>query len=83
MDAATREGPPPPELQLAWMCGEHHLPDAGGIFDQDAKTIYSMRSAENIYRVLTRMRGLKGAEIHRLTDGERVLIRRLREGGYW
>lgn len=83
VDAAIDDGPPPPELQLAWMCGEYHLPEHGGIYDQDAKTFYSMRSAENIYRVLGKMRNLKGADIHRLTDGERKLIKRLRDGGYW
>jgi hypothetical protein len=67
---------------MAWMCGEHHLPKAGGIEDQDYKQIRLMRASENIYRVMDRMRNLQGAQIHSLTATERKLIKGLREGGY-
>lgn len=52
------------------------------MLDQEYGLMKRMRSAVNVYRTLDRMRNMNGAEIHRLTNAERVLIRRLREGGY-
>ena len=73
---------PPGDLRLAWMCGDNHLPRAGGIEDQDYAQIRRMRAAVNIYNVLDKMRNLAGAQIHILSSSERKLIRSLREGGY-
>jgi hypothetical protein len=67
---------------MAWMCGDHYLPDGGGVFDQDYQLITRMRTFSNIYNTLDKMRNLKGNTIHQLTDGERRLIKRMREGGY-
>lgn len=73
---------PPAELRMAWMCGEHHLPKTGGIEDQDYRQMRLMRAAENIYKVLDKLRNLQGAQIHSLTTAERKLIKSLRDGGY-
>lgn len=81
MDAAHGEAAPM-ELKLAWMCGENLLPDVGGVLDQDCELMTKMRATSNVYRTLTRMRSLQGSQIHTLTDGERRLIRSLRERGY-
>jgi uncharacterized membrane protein len=70
------------ELRLAWMCGESLLPDSGGVLDQDAELMTKMKVTRNIYRTVTRLHSMQGAQIHALTDGERRMIKSLREGGY-
>lgn len=67
---------------MAWMCGDNHLPRAGGIEDQDYRQMRLMRAAVNIYNVLERLRNLQGAQIHTLSISERRLIKSLRDGGY-
>lgn len=69
------------ELRVAWMCGDGLLPDTGGVLDQDAGLMTKLRVCTNIYRTVTRLRSAKGADIHKLTDSERRVIRVLREMG--
>jgi hypothetical protein len=64
------------------MCGEHLLPDAGGVLDQDAELMARMRSMRFVYRTLNQLRDAVGADIHRLSTNQRLLIRKLREDGY-
>lgn len=82
VDTARGQGRAPMELQMAWMCGDMRLPDAGGVFDQDAALMARMGACRNIYNTITRMREAKGAQIHQLSDRERRIIRSLMEGGY-
>ena len=76
------DGAAPPELRLAWMCGDSKLPEAGGVYDQNFVTLNRMTAAVNIYNIITRMQGLVGEQIHSLTRSERKLIRWLRDEGY-
>lgn len=73
---------PPPELTLAWLCGNNHLPDTGGMMDQDYTTITRMRKARNIYNAFYRFTYAQGEQIHQLTASERAIVRMLKEGGY-
>jgi hypothetical protein len=74
--------PPPAELRLAWMCEQHNtLPDAGGMFEQDYRTIVLMDRLSNIYRAVKRFQTAKGEQIHSLTDNERLILRRLMDMG--
>jgi hypothetical protein len=82
VDAARGDGRAPMELQMAWMCGDANLPEAGGVLDQDAGLMARMRACVNIYQAFTRLAGASGSQIHQLTDRERRIIRGLREGGY-
>jgi hypothetical protein len=70
------------ELEIAWMCGDHHLPDSGGILDQDGFLMRKITACRNVYGTLYRMKHLKGADIHKMTDNERKIVRSLMEGGY-
>jgi hypothetical protein len=79
VDCAEGRTPPPAELRLAWMCGDHSLPASGGVLDQEYQVMHRMRSLDNIYNVVHRLRNLKGEEIHSLTDTERRIIRSLRD----
>lgn len=74
-------GPPPPDLELAFLCMPHHLPDAGAINDQDYATLIRMRGAYNIYSTLSRVRNMTGAQIHDLTNEERRLLALIRDMG--
>lgn len=75
------DGEPPAELRLAWLCGEAHLPETGAVLDQDAGLMARMRACENVYRALSRFRGLKGHAIHGLTTAERKVLRLLKDDG--
>jgi hypothetical protein len=55
------------------------LPKAGGILDQGWQLMNKMNVHSNIYNTVTRLRGMKGAEIHKLSDTERRLIKYLRD----
>ena len=76
------EGQPPSALQMAWWCGDAHLPDVGGMLDQDYRLIYEMRTLERIYNVVMRWRNLAGKNIHSLTTNERRLLRYLINEGF-
>ena len=82
MDSVEKDGDPPPELTLALMCQKWKtLPDAGGLHDQDARTIKQMSCVLSIYNVLQRWRTLQGKNIHQLTEGERRILRILKDMG--
>lgn len=73
--------PPPPELRLAWWCGDKLMPDSGGLLDQDYELWVKMKTLENVWRTISRLRNLKGEQIHSLSESERKLIAYLlREG---
>jgi len=80
---AVNGGTPPPELRLAWLVSRYNtLPDAGGLYDQDADTLYKMTTCENIYDALTAWNNLGGNKIHSLSKNARKIIAGLREDGF-
>lgn len=83
MDSTEGDGDPPPDLELALMCQKWNtLPEAGGMLDQDARTMKRMSGVLAIHNVLKRWRSLTGKNIHQLTEGERRLLRMLKDLGY-
>jgi hypothetical protein len=57
-DCAERNGPPPPELVLAWQVEQWRaLPDEGGLRDQEAGLLERMSAALNTYRAISGWRG--------------------------
>ena len=74
-------GQPPPEIELANWCGEHHLPDAGAILDQDWMTMYRMRTLDNVARLCGHVLTLQGKDIHKLSEHQRQVIRWLMDEG--
>ena len=78
VECVVQNSPPPAELTLAWQCKRWNaLPEAGGLYVQDYRTIHLMTALSNIYDVVAHVRSLKGKEIHRLTDAQRKLLRYL------
>lgn len=74
------DGDQPPELTLALMCQKWNtLPDAGGLYDQDARIMKQMSGVLTIHGVLHRWRTLTGKQIHQLTEGERRVLRMLKD----
>lgn len=72
------DGPPPVDLQLAWYCEQW----PGLVVDmtrQEFRAVHRMTVARNYYRCVSRLRGLRGDQIHSLSDNERRMIRYLRE----
>lgn len=79
---AADGGPPPVELSIAWNCNRWNcLPEAGGLLDQDWSLITRMNAAQNVYNVVSKLRNMKGAQIHALTDGDRRILRYLKDIG--
>lgn len=77
-----KEATPPPELQLAWLCGDNHLPSAGGVNDQDYIEYTRMRALRNIHRVVSKFRSLQGNAVNTdLSVNERLLLEDLRQQG--
>lgn len=82
MEVVENEGDPPPELRLALMCQKWNtLPEAGGMLDQDARTMKQMSGVLAVHNALTRWRTLIGKQIHQLTEGERQILRMLKDLG--
>lgn len=82
MDSLENEGEPPPELELAVMCQKWNtLPDAGGLYEQDARMMKRMAGVLAIQNALVRWRTLTGRNIHQLTEGERKILRMLKDMG--
>lgn len=80
--AATGHGAPPADLLLAWQCERWNtLPEAGGYMDQDYRTVYRMTALANMHRAVVRIKSLSGKDIHKLTDGERRILRALMDNG--
>jgi hypothetical protein len=65
-------------LRLAWMCGTSHLPEPGGVIDQDYMTMRLMGTARNVHDVVSRTKRLVGDEIHNMPVGDRQTIAYLR-----
>jgi len=67
---------------MAWQCERWNaLPEAGGLFDQDAKLMTRMTALSNIYATVARYRSLVGREIHSLKGSERRLLGMLHDEG--
>lgn len=82
--AATDDAPPPLPLEIGWQCERWHcLPDAGGLLDQDAQLMREIAACMNVYGTITRVRSLRGKQIHQLTERERRLIKYLRDEGLY
>lgn len=73
---------PPPELELAWLCGDYHLPKSGGVEDQDYIEYTRMKALKNIHRVVSKFRSLHGEAVNTdLTVNERILLGNLQKQG--
>lgn len=82
VECVTDNAPPPAELSLAWQCQRWHtLPDGGGLYAQDYRTMHMMTVTQNIHDAVVRARSLKGKNIHQLTDNERMILRVLMDNG--
>lgn len=82
VDAARDKGEPPPDLELAWLCGDNHLPEPGGVLDQDYKLITTMHTLRNIHRTVQRFYSLKGDDVNKyLTVDDRLLLGRIDKMG--
>lgn len=68
-------------LELAWMCGQYHLPETGGVLDQDYKTMRLMNAARNAHAVIERARRTTGKDIHNLPAGDKQTLAALRKMG--
>ena len=80
MAAVKEGGEPPPDLLLHWACSRYHsLPAAGGVLDQDAITLKRMQSLANVYDAVSHYVNSSGVEIHSLTEGERRVLRQLKD----
>ncbi len=76
------EAAAPPDLRIAWDCQRYHcLPDAGGYLDQDYRTMTRMTSLSNIYNAYAHYRNAQGSQIHGLSEGERRILRWLKDAG--
>ncbi len=47
----------------------------------DYGLVHRMKAADNVYRVVNRLRNAHGEQIHGLTDSERILLRALMDNG--
>lgn len=82
MECALQRGAPPPIMSLAWQCERWNaLPDNGGLYEQEYRTIYLMSATLNIHNTVQRIRQLKGKDIHKLTEPERMILRMLMDNG--
>lgn len=80
VDSVEGEGTPPPELVLAFMCQKWNtLPDAGGLYDQDARIMKKMSGVLAVHNAISRWRSLTGRNIHQLTESERRILRTLKD----
>ena len=69
---------PPAPLSLAWQCERWRtLPDDGNLYGQDYQTITQMTACANIYWALSRLRNMRGKQIHDLTEAERKILGQL------
>jgi hypothetical protein len=83
VDSVENDGDPPPELSLALMCQRWKtLPDAGGMYEQDARVIKRMSGVLSIHGAINRWRTLTGKNIHQLTEGERRILKMLKDLGF-
>lgn len=79
---ADGEGPPPAELRLARWCERFQcLPSAGGLYEQEYRTVFLMSVLDGIHRAVSKLRNAHGADIHKLTDSERAALKILVDMG--
>lgn len=82
MEAVDGDASAPPELRLGWECERFNcLPEAGGYLDQMYSTMSTMAALMNVYGAYSRYRNSRGADIHNLSDGERRILRSLKDMG--
>ena len=67
---------------LAGWCGEHHLPDEGGMLDQDYQMLNRMKTLYQVYRTISAYRSAKGEQIHNMPPDIARTMKWLRESGY-
>ena len=78
MDCIDNGEPPPSDLRLAWDCKYWNtMPEAGAYLDQDYFLLSRMRALSNVYNVISKLRNMKGAQIHQLTDSDRTILKML------
>lgn len=75
--------PPPDELHILWLCNRFpgSLPETGAIFDQDSVLINRMNVLGNVYSAVSHAANAVGEQIHTLNNGERRIIKWLRDEG--
>lgn len=82
VECVTDNAPPPVELRLAWQCKNWNtLPDDGGLYAQDYRTMYRMNTLSAIHNAIIRIKSLKGKEIHKLGDNDRLILKMLMDQG--
>lgn len=65
---------------MVWDCRRWGaLPEGGGILDQSARLLYRMNVVDNVYSAVSTIRNMKGADIHKLSIGQRKIIAALRK----
>ena len=63
-DYAEGKGPPPAELELAFLCRQYRcLPRGGGIYDQLAGELERMHLALNVYEAIKDFRSQESKDI--------------------
>ena len=78
VDCIDNGEPPPSDLRLAWDCKYWNtMPEAGAYLDQDYFLLSRMRALSNVYNVVSKLRNMKGTQIHQLTDSDRKLLKML------
>ena len=53
------------------------MPEQGAYLDQDYFLLARMRALSNVYNVVSKLRNMKGAQIHQLTDSDRKILKML------
>jgi ABC-type phosphate/phosphonate transport system ATPase subunit len=82
VEAVDGDAPAPAELRLAWECERWRcLPETGAYMDQDYSLLTRMSVLSNVYSAYSRYRNAHGAQIHQLTEGERRILRNLKDNG--
>jgi hypothetical protein len=66
---------------LAFWCGDDHLPDTGGVLDQDYRTMKRMRATRNVYDAVRQAKNATGKQIHSLSPSTLNIIASLRKQG--
>lgn len=80
--AVDGDAQPPPELRLAWACERWGcLPEAGAYLDQDYTLLNRMAIFTNVYNSYARYRNSQGAAIHSLSEGDRKILRYMKDLG--
>jgi hypothetical protein len=81
--SARGQGSSPPPLVLAFWCGDNHLPEAGGVLDQNYTTMRRMTTLRNVHNAVRDAPKYTGTKIHDMPAGMKRTIAYLREEGLW